>query len=412
MKYAPVEALKVFLAVGDAKREVGRLALIRRKIYFEYSPSFIATGLQISPHKLPLKAGAVSMSEPVFEGLFGVFNDSLPDGWGRLLLDRQIRSLGITPEQLGPLDRLTHVGRFGMGALIYEPSHASSSTHSDRIDLDRIAEEAVHVVAGEAEEVIDELLDLAGSSAGARPKIMVGVSSDRSHVIHGQQELPPGYEHWMIKFVASIDQRDAGKVEFAYSLMAKAAGLDIMPTHLFKSQNDVGYFGVQRFDRHHNKRIHLHSLAGLVHSDHRIPAIDYDLVLRATQFLTKSAVEVKKAFRLCCFNVFAHNRDDHAKNFSFLMNEHGEWKLAPAYDLTFVQGPGGEHCTTVLGEGKSPGQSHLLELATKFGISKADASTIIDEVRTAIDRWLEFAELAGVPLATSRTIRNIVVNHS
>lgn len=408
MKYIPIDVLKVYLALGDTKLEVGRLALIRRKIYFEYTPSFIARGLQISPHKLPLKAGAVTMSDPVFEGLFGVFNDSLPDGWGRLLLDRQIRSLGITPEQLGPLDRLTHVGRFGMGALIYEPSHVSETTHPDRIDLDRIAEEAVQVIDGEVEDVIDELLDLAGSSAGARPKIMVGVSSDQSHMIHGQQELPPGYEHWMIKFVASIDQRDAGNVEYAYSLMAKAAGLEIMPTHLFKSQKDVGYFGVQRFDRSHNNRLHLHSLAGLVHSDHRIPAIDYDMVLRATQFLTKNAIEVKKAFRLCCFNVLAHNRDDHAKNFSFLMNEQGEWKLAPAYDLTFVQGPGGEHCTTVLGEGKSPGQSHLLELATKFGISKADALTIIVEVRNAVDRWLDFAEQAALSISSARAIAKVI----
>ena len=408
MKYIPIDVLKVYLALGDTKLEVGRLALIRRKIYFEYSPSFIATGIQISPHKLPLKAGAVTMSDPVFEGLFGVFNDSLPDGWGRLLLDRQIRSLGITPEQLRPLDRLTHVGRFGMGALIYEPSRDGAMTHSDRIDLDRIAEEAVQVIDGEVEDVIAELFELSGSSAGARPKIMVGVSSDRSHVIHGQQELPPDYEHWMIKFVASIDQRDAGNVEYAYSLMAKAAGLEIMPTHLFKSQKDVGYFGVQRFDRNHNKRLHLHSLAGLVHSDHRIPAIDYDLVLRATQFLTKSAIEVKKAFRLCCFNVFAHNRDDHAKNFSFLMNEQGLWKLAPAYDLTFVQGPGGEHCTTVLGEGKSPGQSHLRELATKFGVSKADAEMIINEVRSAIDHWLDFAEQAGLSKASARSIAKVI----
>ncbi|MCC6509163.1 MAG: type II toxin-antitoxin system HipA family toxin [Pirellulaceae bacterium] len=408
MKYIPIDVLKVYLALGDMKLEVGRLALIRRKIYFEYSPSFIATGLQISPYRLPLKAGAVTMSDPVFQGLFGVFNDSLPDGWGRLLLDRQIRSLGITPEQLGPLDRLTHVGRFGMGALIYEPSHDGAAAHPDRIDLDRIAEEAVEVINGEVEDVIAELIELAGSSAGARPKIMVGVSSNRSHVIHGQQELPPGYDHWMIKFVASIDQRDAGIVEYAYSLMAKAAGLEMMPTCLFKAQKDVGYFGVQRFDRNHNQRLHLLSLAGLVHSDHRVPAIDYDMVLRATQFLTKSAIEVKKAFRLCCFNVFAHNRDDHAKNFSFLMNEQGQWKLAPAYDLTFVQGPGGEHCTTVLGEGKSPGRSHLLELASKFGISETDAALIAGEVRSAVDLWLEYAEQAGLSKTSARAIAKVI----
>lgn len=404
MNYAPIEILRVFLALGDQQLEVGRLALIQRKIYFEYASSFVSTGIQISPHKLPLRAGAVALSEPVFDGLFGVFNDSLPDGWGRLLIDREVRSHGIAPELLGPLDRLSYVGRFGMGALTYQPSREDGPASTDRLDLDRIAEEAIQVIQGDVEDVFSELLRLAGSSAGARPKIMVGVAPDRRHVIHGQQILPPEYEHWMIKFVASIDRKDSGLVEYAYSLMAQAAGLEMMPTHLFAASRGVGYFGVQRFDRIHNKRPHLHSLAGLLHTDHRVPAIDYDLVLKATQFLTKSAIELKKAYRLCCFNVLAHNRDDHAKNFSFLMDEEGRWRFSPVYDLTFSQGPGGEHCTTVLGEGKSPGRSHLISLAAKFGISKADASSIVDEVGAAVAQWPSFADQAGLKKKSTSAI--------
>ena len=188
--------------------------------------------------------------------------------------------------------------------------------------------------------------------------------------------------------------------------MARAAGIEMMPTYLFQAKKRKGFFGVKRFDRVENRRLHLHSLAGLVHADHRTPSLDYDLVLRATQYLTKDVDEVRKAFRLACFNVFAHNRDDHAKNFSFLMAADGRWRFAPAYDLTFSQGPGGEHCTTVLGEGKAPGKTQLMSLATKFGISQRDASAMIAEVQSTISGWASYAGMAGLSKKTTSAIAN------
>ncbi len=410
MSYQPVSLVHVSIDFGSATHKVGRLALVNRRIYFEYDPAFLKSGLDISPLKLPKKADAIACDDAVFEGLFGVFNDSLPDGWGRLLLDRQLRKYGIAPEQLTPLDRLTHVGSFGMGALTYEPDTSEHSRQDDAISLDRLAAETGEVLEGEAGDVFAELLGLSGSSAGARPKVMLGVSASKKKLIHGQQELPKGYVHWMVKFASSSDAKDIGAIEYAYSLMAREAGLEMMPTHLFPAKKGAGYFGVERFDRSGSKRLHMHTVSGLIHADHRLPSLDYEQIMRATLTLTRNVKELEKILRLAAFNVFAHNRDDHAKNFSFLMAEKGNWRIAPAYDLTFSGGPGGEHSTTVMGEGKRPGKEHLLTLADKVGIAKSHASEIIDKVSDAVQHWPNYAEEVGVTKTSKKLIADVIIS--
>jgi len=407
MTYQPVNLVHVSLAAKDGLQKLGRLALKDRHIYFEYDNAFLQSGLEISPFKLPLKPGVAVCEDSVFEGIFGVFNDSLPDGWGRLLLDRQVRRHDIAPEQLTPLDRLTHVGTHGMGALVYEPDVSDHATSGDAINLDHLAEETLQILEGEAEDVISQLLELSGSSAGARPKIMVGVSPAEKTIVHGLHTLPKGYSHWMVKFASSNDVKDIGAVEYAYSLMARSAGVDMMPTSLFPAKKGAGYFGVQRFDRQGEKRLHVHTISGLLHADHRMPSLDYESVLRATMALTRNAQEVEKMFRLAVFNVAAHNRDDHAKNFSFLM-ERGAWKAAPAYDLTFSGGPGGEHSTTVMGEGRNPGTEHFMKLAEKFSISSKDAKRIMDEVHGAVSDWPVFAGQAGISATSKKLIANVI----
>jgi serine/threonine-protein kinase HipA len=404
MKYRPVTKIIVSLALGQATVRVGTLATIKRAIYFEYEPSFIDSGIELSPFRLPLKAGTFQAKPEPFDGLFGVFNDSLPDGWGRLLLDRSLKGHGVSPEDLSPLDRLTHVGSNGMGALLFEPDASEKVTKGKFLDLAKLAEETSKVIAGETEEVFEELLELSGSSAGARPKVMVGVSPNKEQIVHGQQELPINFEHWLIKFGSRGDPSDIGAIEFAYSLMARRAGLDVMPTHLFMAKKGRGYFGVQRFDRQSGHRIHMHSLAGLIHSDHRMPSLDYEDILRATLTLTRNMQEVEKMFRLAAFNVLAKNRDDHAKNFAFLMDAKGGWRASPAYDLTYSRGPGGEQSTMVMGEGKTPGRPHLLQLAEKFGILKTKAAAILDQVAEAVGNWKLIADEAGVSKASAKTI--------
>ena len=400
MTYALTELLTVYLE-GVERRKVGRLALRQRQILFEYDPTFIALGIEISPIKLPLRAGVFSPSDMIFDGLYGVFNDSLPDGWGRLLLDRTVEKHGIRRGQLNVLDRLAYVGRNGMGALTYEPDLSGYSGGEVPLALDRLAEESAIMLAGESEEVFEELLRLSGSSAGARPKIVAQVSADKSRIIHGAAKLKRGFEHWMIKFASSQDPRDIGPIEYAYSLMAKDAGVNMPETHLFRTKRR-GYFGAKRFDREGDRRIHMHSLSGLIHADHRNPSLDYDTLLRVVLVLTKNVIEVEKAYALACFNVLAHNRDDHAKNFSFLLNDSNAWTFAPAYDLTFSDGPAGEQSTMVMGEGRNPGVEQLRALGKEHNLK--NAARILASVQEAIINWRDYAAEAGVSAKSTKEI--------
>lgn len=395
--------IKVGLNFGSETILVGRLAMRGSSIYFEYHASFIALGMNISPLKLPLKTGVTSFDYALFEGLPGVFNDSLPDGWGRLLFDRFARSRGIISSDITPLDRLAHVGVHGMGALVYEPDYSAEET-SEAITLDTLAAHVQEVLEGSSEEVLKELLALNGSSAGARPKAMIGVDESRQHISHGTHQLPEGYAPWMVKFANTQDGADAGAIEYVYALMAKEAGVAMPEVHLFPAKSGAGYFATKRFDRNGNKRLHMHTACGLLHSDFRTPSLDYEDLVALTGMLTRDVREVEKMFRLAVFNVLAHNRDDHAKNFSFLMDGSGEWKLAPGYDLTFSSGPRGEQSTMVMGEGKNPTEEHLVKLGNEAKIAKAHITEIIEQTKAALAKWDSLAEQYGVSTANIKLI--------
>lgn len=382
---------------------MGRLATSRGQIWFEYDRGFLETGIQLSPVRLPLKDGVFSGKDSPFDGLFGVFNDSLPDGWGRLLLDRAMTSRGIDYRKLSPLDRLGYVGARGMGALTYKPDYSMDLKDKEAIDLDSLSAEIDKVLLGEMGEILEELYNLGGSSAGAKPKVLIGYNRKNSSIIHGHNVLPEGYEHWLVKFTSSSDQKDSGKIEYAYSIMAKEAGIEMPETMLFRGRRNNCWFGIKRFDRVKNHRIHLHSASGLLHADHRIPSLDYDTLMRGALILRSSIREATKLFRLAVFNVFAHNRDDHGKNFSFLMDAEGKWRFSPAYDLTFSVGPGGEHSTMIYGEGKNPTSIHLAKLADRFGIK--NAKTIIEEVKETVHKWPLYAMQAEVSKTSLRTIK-------
>lgn len=395
MKVVPVTHVKVGLNFDGSETPLGRLAVKERKIYFEYDSAFLTSGLNVSPLSLPLKAGVQTFDNHLFEGLTGVFNDSLPDGWGRLLFDRAMRTQGILAGQLSPLDRLAHVGLSGMGALTYEPDH--SNTEADgSLDLDRLASQSLQVLEGEADEVLDELLGLNGSSAGARPKALVGLDPGTLRLVHGAKFASSTFEPWLVKFANSQDGPDSGAMEYVYAHMAREAGLEVMDTQLLPAKNNAGYFATKRFDRQNGKRLHVHTACGLLHSDFRTPSLDYEDLIELTGFLTRDVRESTKMFRLAVFNVLAHNQDDHSKNISFLMDETGEWRLSPAYDLTFSSGPGGEQSTMVMGEGKSPGPDHLQVLGTGAGLKKNQINAILEQVRSALQRWPQLAKEHGV----------------
>lgn len=390
-----IREIKVGLDFGGGVQTVGRLALRDHQIYFGYDPSFVEKGVEISPFYLPLKSGVSHFDSHLFEGLPGVFNDSLPDGWGRLLFDRFARTQGLLPTDITPLDRLAHVGSHALGSLVFAPECRGDGAQGD-ISLDRLASQAQEVLNGSSGEVLAELIALNGASAGARPKALIGVNNGRDHMVHGAQDIPDGYTPWIVKFPNSQDGLDAGAIEYVYALMAKESGLTMSDIHLFPSRNGPGYFAIKRFDRDVHRRYHMHTACGLLHSDFRTPSLDYENLIELTGALTRDARQVEKLYQLAVFNVLAYNRDDHAKNFSYLMDALGRWRLAPAYDLTFSPGPGGEQSTMVMGEGKYPGVAHLLRLATAAKIKKDKAVEMIDRTKDSLSKWPVLAKQHGV----------------
>lgn len=385
---------------------VGTLAEKDSRLFFEYDPGWLARGLELSPFILSLQPGLIRHDDLRFGPLFGLFEDSLPDSWGLLLMDRAFRAKGIDPATVSPLDRLLYLGTRTMGALTYHPPADRSTPDRTIINLQELAREAAQVYAGKSADILPLLMRAGGSPGGARPKVVVGFNHGTQEMVSGEDDLPSGFEHWLVKFPAGKDMADEGAVEYAYSLMAGAAGIAMPETRLFAAGDGGRFFGVKRFDRRPgNRRLHVQRFSSLIHVNFRIPACDYGDLLKATSLLTRNHPELEGVFRLMVYNVLAHNRDDHAGNFAFLLDDlSGEWSFAPAYDLTFASGPGGEHTTTVLGEGSQPTRQHCVRLGIQYGIAPARAEVIFAEVAAAVSRWYEFAERAGVGGESSHRI--------
>lgn len=383
---------------GGADRPIGRLARVDRRILFEFAPSFLADPLPLSPVHMAHRPGVLEEPRRTFDGLFGVFDDSLPDEWGRLLIDRELDRLGVGRELLTPLDRLAIVGEGGPGALIYRPAIDAAKAPED-VDLRSLADEARAVLEGDSSTVFPELLALGGSSGGSWPKVLCAWRPRDGALIVGRRPLPEGFVAVLVKFRNAGEPKDAGAVEHAYAAMARAAGVDVAPAWLLAPvRGDPGFFATRRFDR--DPRVHIHSLCGLLHADYRVPSVDYEDLLKTTRFLTRDQRAVEQMFLRMAFNVFAHNRDDHSRNFAFQMDAAGTWTLAPAFDLTFSSGPGGEHWMTVAGEGREPGESHLLAVAERVDVPAKSAAHAIDAVRTAVASWGTFAVASDVGRAS------------
>jgi len=399
-----INKLFVSLLLEGNSFEVGELVLSEQKIYFRYNADFLKAGLNLSPIKLPFSGDIVSADKQPFDGLFGVFNDSLPDGWGRLLLDRNLSAKGIDIAKITPLDRLAYVGSRGIGALVYRPEIKPENTADPVPELDIIAAEMNHILQGTSSEIIEELFILGGSSGGARPKIFAAYNPLTNDLIHGLDNIPEDYDEWIIKFPSSSDNREIANIEFSYHKMALLAGIEMSECRLFKGKSEQVYFGTKRFDRVAGKRLHTHTASGLMHDNFRMSTMDYGHLMDCAFRLEKHVKAYEKVFRLAAFNVYSHNRDDHSKNFSFLMNEQGEWQFAPAYDLTFSYSGYGFHSTMIAGESKNPGRKELMKLATHFGLK--NAGPVIEEVQEAIGQWGAIASEQGITKETRNTIQS------
>jgi serine/threonine-protein kinase HipA len=397
MKLTPGLPLQIGLWTNEAEavQPVGRLAVAGRRAQLEWSPEVIASRRLIAPALYAPEPGLHEARTADFDGLHGFLADSLPEGWGALVMKRRLAKLGVRWDDLTGVDRLALVGRQGRGALVYEPA-TTPVEDVQTLDLDELAAEARSILLGDEGRLADTLATLAGASGGARPKIHIGFSPS-GEVCLTEGESAAGFASWIVKFRALSDPMDIGPVEEAYARMARAAGIAMAPSRLLPARDGPGYFATRRFDRPEpGRHLHMVSLAGAVEAPSHMPSIDYDGLLRAVYGITRHAGDLEQAFRRMVFNILAYNRDDHTRQHAFLFDAEGQWHLAPAYDLTFSSGPGGEHYLAVEGEGRRPTRAHVLRLGKRHGFSEARVSQMIDAVRASIAEWPRHAQELSV----------------
>jgi serine/threonine-protein kinase HipA len=353
--------------------QLGTLADNGRDLLFEYSSDAISKNIEFSPRHLALRTQAYAEFPSHQFRLPGLIADALPDGWGLRLMDQVLARLGFLPHQISPLDRLAFLGERAMGALVFEPA-ADIALPVEDIALLTLAREVRENVEDRDVAALTQLAVIGGSPQGARPKALVQYDkgSGRISTLPSAAGTP-----WLVKFPARGEHKEVCAIEEMYARLARDCGLDMPRSAWFDLGPGLAAFAIERFDRVAGMRVPVHTLAGALHADFRIPSASYQTLLRNTRAMTRSEREVEKAFERCLFNVLFNNRDDHAKKFSYRMDERFSWKLAPCYDLTFSDGPGGEHQMDVEGEGRYPGRTHLLRLAASNSLDAGRAGDAI-----------------------------------
>ena len=339
-------------------RKVGTLSMGNRSnCQFEYDNDWLSDGFSISPLQLPLKAGLFTADYQPFNGNFGVFEDSLPGGYGEYLLRKVLKKSGVDPQGLTPVQWLSIVGNSGMGALCYLPETKLQQEDSQR-SFDEMQQIALDVLSERTEENADMLYFKSGNSGGVRPKA----------IFHDEEG------HWLVKFRHSYDPKNIGQLEYDYNKVARQCGIDVPEFKLIEGK----YFAVRRFDIENDVRLHIATASALLNEPITPPKMEYHNLLQLTGYLTQSPKAVEQQFRRMAFNVFAHNMDDHARNFSFICRD-GKWSLAPAYDLT-NDATLGEHASTINFKGL-PSDEDMITVGMNIRMSRERCQQIIEEVR-------------------------------
>ena len=399
--WEPVPLVEVRLDFGSGPRNLGVAASTGNFTFFEFDSEFINGGINPSPFRLKLEQGPQRGADQL-EGLPGLLDDSLPDGWSRLVLDRFIRAKGYNPGSLRPLDRVALVGANGPGAVTYQSPLELPFVAPD-IDFDTAAEIVSNAETDEDFDRLNAAMALAGSLGGARPKAHVWLHEGKIST-----QATPGARQWIVKFPAKLDTTDAGVIEYAYSLMARAAGIAMPATALLPSAKGLGYFAVERFDRtQEGERLHVHSLGGLLEASCKAPSLDYEALFRVAGDLAGPEA-FDQLIRRMAFNVFARNRDDHVKNHSFLMDALGRWAPSPAFDVTYWDAR--EHQLMVGSEGAAPTVENMLEVTRAVRIEDGEATGIIDEVEAVVREWPTFAKQATLSKARTTEIEQAIQN--
>ena len=418
-------------------REAGILLESERdgRITFEYDPGFTDSGLEISPIHLPLgRSGPVSFPElarkPAFVGLPGVFADALPDRFGNAVIRRYFEARGRAGDAWSPLQRLLYVGDRAMGALEFQPPHDPGPGTEEALEVQALVDQARRVIEGDVSVAVPEMMQVGGSAGGARPKALILWDRETERVRSGFASPEAGEELWLIKFdgvsrdAAGLSMRAHrhpgpwGRVEYAYSRMAQDAGIRMARTRLLHD-GDLAHFMTRRFDRADFGRLHVHSLGGLQHIDFNDQfTFSYEGWFDTIRALEMGQPSVNEAFRRMVFNVATVNFDDHVKNFAFLMDPSGRWRLAPAYDLTYAENDAWtrQHQMSVNGRFRGITRADLLRVGRMFDVPAA-GRRIIEQVVAALGGWRAHAAAAGVPeemtaFLEGRFEREIGVNRS
>jgi serine/threonine-protein kinase HipA len=409
MTYQPVSAIKVRLWGQD----IGALALDPASGFyvFQYTRAWRRRGIEFSPLAMPTNREYhvfPALPRATFLGLPATIADALPDAFGNALVDAYLARHGIAREAITPLDRLAYQGRRGMGALEFRPARGPRSEQASAVRLERLVTAARAAVRGQIGPGDASLLPLirdGPSAGGARAKAVIAWNPATGDIRSGQVDAPQGFEHWLLKFDGmGRDSElgrggDYGRIEQAYATMARAAGIDFPETRLLE-EGGRAHFMVKRFDRTSaGGKLHMQSLCGLAGLDfNAVGAHGYEQLLQAVDALGLGAGARTEVFRRAAFNVMAANCDDHTKNHAFLMDETGQWRLAPAYDVTHAYNPTGrwtfQHLMSVNGRFAGITRTDLLAMAERYAIPEADA--VLDSVRQALQAWPDHAAAAGL----------------
>lgn len=421
--YTPVPTVEVRIW----RKAVGAVALDPALGYyaFEYQPAFIRSGIELAPLTMPLAAATepfvfADLPELTYKRLPGMLADALPDDFGNMLIDAWMAREGVSRSQITSLDRLAYMGKRGLGALEFKPARGPKpSQPSTAIEVSALVESARRAVQGEidtdahAEAALAQIIQVGTSAGGARAKAVVSWNPTTDEIRAGQFNVQAGFEHWLIKFdgVGTDERlgvsRDYGRIEYAYHLMARAAGMTMSPCRLLE-ENRRAHFMTKRFDRDGNAKHHLQTLCGVAHLDYRQKAThDVSQFLLTIDRLQLGYPAMEEAFRRIAFNVMAANCDDHTKNVSFLLREGGAWELAPAYDVTHACNPKGEwtyqHLMSVNGKFAGISRDDLMVVADRAGVGTAPQ--VLQQVREAVSAWPEFARQSKVSAPEVKRIR-------
>ncbi|XOV82402.1 MAG: type II toxin-antitoxin system HipA family toxin [bacterium] len=407
----------------DPQRQVGA---------FEYTPEFVRSGIEVAPLSMPLRSGVYDFPDlpfTTFKGLPGLLADSLPDKFGNALINRWLAEQGRSAAQFNPVERLCYTGHRGMGALEFEPATGERREDGGLVDIGPLVELAARVIASRQEltgvlngkndqQALREILRVGTSAGGARAKAVLAWNEATGEFHSGQLKAGSGYTQWLVKFDGVAGNADKeladpmgyGRLEYACYLLARQAGIEMTRCRLHE-EGGRAHFMTQRFDRtNDNRKLHMLSLCAMRHFDFNMARVySYEQAIETIRMLALGRDALKQQVRRTLLNIVIRNQDDHTKNIAFLMNRRGQWRLAPAFDVTYAYNPNGdwtsEHQMSLAGKTDNFNISDLLQFGRFADLKTAETRSILADITNAVDKWDQFVEEAGVSPSMARRAR-------